>query len=145
MLRVLIDTNIFLSGLFFKGNERKILEMAALGKIRLFLPEHVLIETQNIIQRKSQCFGNQPQALNMLKQITDKARIIPIREYKAKLPKANKLIRDPKDAPILAAVMSVQHDYFLSGDKDFQVLEIPTHYTTKEALQKIQKNKNLST
>ncbi len=47
------------------------------------------------------------------------------------------MIRDPEDAPILAAVLSIPHDYFVSGDKDFQALGLPTHVSAKELLSKI--------
>ncbi|VVB99202.1 Uncharacterised protein [uncultured archaeon] len=53
MPRVIADTNVILSGLFFRGNERKLIEQALLGKIELLLPEHVLSEATAIIERKA--------------------------------------------------------------------------------------------
>ncbi len=54
MLRLLIDTNVLLSGLFFEGNEEKILNAFRFGKILLIIPEHVLTEAKRIIQKKEQ-------------------------------------------------------------------------------------------
>lgn len=139
MLKVIVDTNILLSGLFFKGNERKLIEKALLEEIQLIVPEHVLIETRNVVERKSRDFGNKPEAMAVLGAITNKAVIIPIKEYKSLLPKAKQMIRDKKDSPILAAVLSTKHDFFLSGDKDFRVLKLKTHISSKELLSRINK------
>jgi len=137
MLKILVDTNILLSGLFFKGNERKIIEKTLLEKIRLIVPEHVLMETRNVIERKSSDFGNKEQAMKVLEAIVNKATIIPIKEYKSLLPKAKQMIRDKKDAPILAAVLATKYDFFLSGDKDFRVLKLKKHISSRELVSRI--------
>jgi len=137
MLRVLIDTNILLSGLFFEGNEEKILNAFRLGKIQLIIPEHVLTEAKRNIQKKGTKLGNQEEALRTLESIIQNAKIVPISTYYSNFEKAKEMIRDPEDAPILAAVLSAEHDYFVSGDKDFQVLGLPTHVSTRELLNKI--------
>jgi len=50
--RVLIDTNILISGLvFLKGNEHKILKLAEERKIVLVLPEFVLEEGRLVLAR----------------------------------------------------------------------------------------------
>ncbi len=134
MLKVIIDTNVLLSGLFFKGNERKLLEQFLLGKIALLLPEHVVVETERIIERKAERLGNKGNAMAMLSLVTDKAIICKSSEYANEVGRAEKLIRDKKDAPILAAVMAIGHDYFVSGDKDFEVLGLATHVSASRLL-----------
>lgn len=34
----------------------------------------------------------------------------------------------------------IPHDYFASGDKDFQTLDLPTYISVRELLQKIKTN-----
>lgn len=143
MLRVLIDTNVLLSGLFFEGNEEKILNAFRFGKILLIIPEHVLAETKRIIQEKGTKLGHKEGALQTLESIIQNTEIVPVSAYYSNFEKAKGMIRDPEDAPILAAVLSVPHDYFVSGDKDFQALQLPTHITAKELLNKI-KTENLN-
>ncbi len=138
MFRVILDTNILLSGLFFNGNERKILEMFLQEKIHLILPEHVVAEAKEVIQRKSIGFGKLSiKSEGLFELIANKAQIPKLSEYGHNFSKAKEIVRDRKDAPILAAVLSVEHDYFLSGDKDFIVLGLKTHISTKELLEKI--------
>ncbi|MBU2100157.1 putative toxin-antitoxin system toxin component, PIN family [Candidatus Micrarchaeota archaeon] len=139
MFKVIFDSNILLSGLFFKGNERKLLEKALLKEIQLLIPEHVLIETRNIIERKSKDFGGKEQAMSVLQAIINSSKVIPIKEYRDLLPKAKLMIRDKKDSPILAAVLSTKHDFFISGDKDFRVLKLKTHISSRELLSRISK------
>lgn len=52
MLKVMIDTNIFISGLFFSGNPRKVLIQALDDKICLILSEDVIDETERVISKK---------------------------------------------------------------------------------------------
>ena len=51
--RVLVDTNILVSGLVFtKGNEHHILQLAEDKKIILIIPEIVMIETEKVLREK---------------------------------------------------------------------------------------------
>lgn len=48
--RVLMDTNVLISGLVFSGgNEHRILRLAEDGEITLVLPEFVLQETERVL------------------------------------------------------------------------------------------------
>src|SRR3989344_6539542 len=136
--RVIIETNVLLSGLFFKGNERKLLEHSVLGRVELIVPEHVLLETRNIIARKAGKMGNSEDALAALDIIIGRAKIAKIAEYAGSLKKASGMIRDKKDAPILAAVLSLEHDYFVSGDKDFLELRLRTHIKTADLVRELE-------
>ncbi len=141
MYRVLLDSNILLSGLFFDGNERKILEAGLEKKIQLVIPETVALEIKSIVERKSAKLANVPKAIEMLERILENAVVIPEEDYIDKAKEAKQIIRDIGDAPILAAVLSIKHDYFVSGDKDFQVLSLPTHVSAKGLLNKIKTEK----
>ena len=134
MLRIIIDTNTLLSGLFFRGNERKIVECFLLGKIDFILPEHVAIESRAVIARKGKKLGDVESALQILDLIFSRATILTIKEYAGNIEAAKKRIRDEKDAPILAAILSAKHDYFVTGDKDFSAAGIGTQITARELL-----------
>ncbi|VVB99200.1 Uncharacterised protein [uncultured archaeon] len=75
----------------------------------------------------------------MLSTITEKCTIIKSSYYAGEIEKARSIIRDKKDAPILAAVMTTRHDYFVSGDKDFVELDLPTHITARKLVDIIEK------
>jgi predicted nucleic acid-binding protein len=94
-------------------------------------------EAKEIIRRKTLQLGNQKQAVQQFKRLVQKSGIVPVSAYYPNFERAKQMIRDPKDAPILAAILSVPHDFFVSGDKDFWVLELPTLVSTRELRQKI--------
>lgn len=58
----------------------------------------------------------------------------------AEIEQARSFIRDPKDAPILAAAITARPDMFVTGDKDFHTPEvkklIPVQ-TTSQALRSL--------
>jgi len=49
---ITLDTNIWLSGLVFRGRPHRILEMAADGLLDVAVSEPVLIEVERILNRK---------------------------------------------------------------------------------------------
>ena len=64
--------------------------------------------------------------------------IVKEKYYKRNIGRAKKLIRKEKDSKILAAVLAINPDYFVTGDKDFHNFKIkqlvPVRYT-KEVLE----------
>ncbi|MFH0955423.1 MAG: putative toxin-antitoxin system toxin component, PIN family [Candidatus Micrarchaeota archaeon] len=136
-MRILIDTNILLSGLFFSGNESRLLDLALSEKIELLLLEDVLIETKNVIERKKDFFQRSEIPLSLLDLIQNRSVFVRRPAYSHLFLKAKSLIRDDKDVAVLAGVLAVPHDYFVSGDKDFAAPNLPTHVSVKELLSKI--------
>lgn len=66
--------------------------------------------------------------------------IIPRAKYNHKLKEAESLITHKKDIPILAAVLYVMPDYFLTGDGHFfvdKVKQVVNVSTAKDFLSKI--------
>ena len=51
-MRVVLDTNILISGLNFSGNERFVLELARRGRFELYLSPFILQETAGVLTRK---------------------------------------------------------------------------------------------
>ena len=137
MLRVIADTNIVISGLFFPGNEEKLIQLALSNKIGLILPEYVIMETRSWINQNRKKLGFTKAGAENLQLLLQHATLLSENDYKQKIHEAQSMIRDPKDAPILAAVLSTPHDYFVSGDQDFRVLGLPTHVSTRELLKRI--------
>jgi len=78
-----------------------------------------LIETRAVLSRK---FPGKEYILNeMLKLLPVEITAVPSQET---INKAEKIIRDAKDAVILAASMENVPDAFVSGDKDFHTQEV---------------------
>jgi len=116
--RVLVDTNILLSGIFFEGNESSILDLIELD---LITSEDAVVELQKVVKKKLKYLKERTFEIALAE--TEKALadiiIIPRNKYSHKLKEADFLIRHKKDIPILAAVLYVKPDYFLTGDAHF--------------------------
>ena len=52
VVRVLLDTNILVSGLMYRGNERSVLDHARNGSYDLVLSPHILRELASVMQRR---------------------------------------------------------------------------------------------
>jgi putative PIN family toxin of toxin-antitoxin system len=50
--RVVIDTNVIVSGLNFSGNERQVLELGREEKIEVYLSSYIVAEVERILQNK---------------------------------------------------------------------------------------------
>ena len=51
-MRVVLDTNVIVSGLNFPGNERLVLELALRGRFELCLSPFILEEVDGVLTRK---------------------------------------------------------------------------------------------
>ncbi len=137
--RVFLDTNILLSGLFFEGNEARILDFVELD---IVTSEDVVDELRMIVKKKLKYLKNRTLEIALAeteKALTD-ITVIPRTKYNHKLKNAEFLITHKKDVPILAAVLYVKPDYFLTGDAHFftdKVKSAVNVLTAKDFLSKI--------
>jgi predicted nucleic acid-binding protein len=116
--KVFVDTNILLSGIFFEGNESSILDMV---EVDLITGEDAVVELRKVVRRKLKYLKERTFEIALAeteKALTDIV-VIPRTKYSHKLKEAGFLIRHKKDVPILAAVLYVKPDYFLTGDRHF--------------------------
>lgn len=120
MKKVMVDSNIIFSGLLYAGEPSEILRVLRKRGLRLLIPADELDEIRAVFRRK---VSYREYLLGAFLK-TAKTRIIPTQRYRGLIPKAVKLIRDKKDAPILACALAVRPDYFVTGDKDFLTEEI---------------------
>jgi predicted nucleic acid-binding protein len=116
--RVFVDTNILLSGIFFEGNESSILDLI---EVDLITSEDAVVELRKVVKKKLKYLKERTFEIALAE--TEKALadmvIIPRNKYSHKLKEAEFLIKHKKDIPILAAVLYVKPDYFLTGDAHF--------------------------
>ena len=108
-----MDTNVLLSGLMFRGNESRLLQLALDGSIRLLLAEVVLGEAMSVLTAR---FPKHVEVLDRFLNVVDFERV-PYPQEDA-LRAAAGLLRDPNDAPILASALLASPDAALTGDKD---------------------------
>jgi len=138
--KVFVDTNILLSGIFFEGNESRILDLVEMD---LVTSEDVVDELRSVVKKKLKYLKERTFEIaltEMEKALTD-ILIIPRSKYKHRLKDAESLISHKKDVPILAAVLFAKPNYFLTGDVHFftEKIERIIHVSTaKDFLAKIE-------
>ena len=132
MINIMLDTNILITGLAFNGNERKLLNAIYLNKANLILNEFVIIETKTILSKK---FPILEKVFDDFLQLIQ-AKITPLPELEM-VKNAKTIIRDPKDAVVLASAILFNPDVFVSGDLDFHTTTVKSFINvmhTREAI-----------
>jgi predicted nucleic acid-binding protein len=105
--RIFLDTNILISGIFFEGNESKILDMP---EVDLITCEDVVYELKSITKKKLKYLEQRNLEIALLE--VDRAlsdiEILPREKYLDKSLESEGLIAHKKDIPILAAALKTQ-------------------------------------
>lgn len=109
-MRVVIDTNIFVSS-FFGGNPRKVIDLWKKEKITLCLSKDILDEYIEVLQR----IGLEDE--NELKELISLfARGFNIL-FTAKTPKLSVVKNDPDDDKFIECAVALKADVIITGDK----------------------------
>ncbi|HEY6413033.1 MAG TPA: putative toxin-antitoxin system toxin component, PIN family [Edaphobacter sp.] len=107
-MRVVLDTNVFISGLKFDGRPASVLQMAAEGVYTLVLSEDMLLEIEDVLLRKFKwSTGNVRSTLNGLRTFV--GIVNPAIE--------DSDCEDPDDNRILEAAIAGNATYIVSGDQ----------------------------
>lgn len=118
-MKVMLDTNVLISGMVFHGPERRLLDTILKNDHVLVLCEQAEREAETVLLRK---FSVSERFLqNFLRLFRVERVSLP---SLAEIERVRGLIRDPKDAPILAAAIIARPDLFVTGDKDSHTPEI---------------------
>lgn len=108
-MRVVLDTNVIISGWVFHGPERRVLERAERNDFELVVSEFILLETESAMARKFGWFRWQiEEAVHELRTI---ATII-------NPPRSLSVIADDHpDNQILGCAVHASADYLVTGDR----------------------------
>ena len=109
MLRVVLDTNVLISGILFGGKPRQILEKAIRGEIRLCLSDPILEELKGVLQRSK--FDYSPEMIQFI--LTELAGIA---EFVNPSETINIVAEDPEDNRILECAVEGKASYIITGD-----------------------------
>ncbi len=119
MMKIILDTNTIILGMAFTGNERKLLDAIYKNKEFLILSEYIVSETKKVLSKNFT--GAEKLFDRFLTHLQYEIMPYPSKD---KVKEAEKIVRDPKDAVILATVLEVKPDIFVSGDLDFHTSEV---------------------
>ena len=108
-MKVMADTNVIISALFFPASIPSKVLLHIARNHDLVLCDHIVVEIREVLSRK------RPDLLGdfevLLAQLSYELVVAP--------KEPNRLIKDPKDQPILNAAMMAGVDVIVTGDKHF--------------------------
>ncbi len=108
-MRVVLDTNVVVSGLNFPGNERLVLELSLRGRFAMYFSAFILEEIQGVLGRK---FGwGQDRVSEARRTLERAATVIEPR----RLP--NVIESNEADNRILECALEASADYLVTGDR----------------------------
>lgn len=135
-MKVLLDTNIWISGLLWGGNPRRIIKLAVSEQIILYSSKILIDELQATLaypklQRRLEKLAITAEELLVeVAGITQLSQPVTISELDQ--------LRDPKDKIVLETALGVPVEVIVSGDEDLLILgefrQIPI-LTTKQFLE----------
>ncbi len=108
-MRVVLDTNVIVSGLNFPGNERLVLELAVRGRFDLYLSSFILEEAAGVLRRKFD--WDEERASEALRTLSKAATVI----YPRRLPEV--IGEGHADNRILECAVEASADYLVTGDR----------------------------
>jgi len=115
VIKVVIDTNVFISS-FFGGNSRKVISLWRDQKIKLCLSQPIVNEYIEVLQR---LLGNTREIEKMLKLFAEGYNLI----YTNKTPKLNVVKEDVEDNRFIECAVALDCNFIISGDKHLRDLK----------------------
>ena len=120
MKRTTVDTNVFISALFWRGIPDRVIGIFKRQEALLLLSEDILAELERKLS--SAKFATRVSAIG-----TSPAEVVDtfrgMAEITAPADVPENAVRDPKDRMILACAVGGKADIIVSGDKDLVVLK----------------------
>ena len=110
MIRVVVDTNVFVSS-FFGGNPRKIIDLWKSGKIILCLSQPIIDEYVDVLRRMG--LQNERELEELLSLFAHGFNVL----FTAKTPKLNIVEKDPDDDKFIECAVALNSKFIISGDK----------------------------
>ena len=116
-LRVVLDTNVLVSGLAYPGSvPGRIVTAWRQGGLEVALSRYILDELVRVLPRLSRIRMTLAEIRDLADSFMFLADIVePEGEQDASL-------RDPADQPVLLTLLAAKADYLITGDKDLLVL-----------------------
>lgn len=108
-MRVVLDTNVIVSGLNFPGNERLVLELALRGRFELYLSPFILGEAAGVLGRKFD--WAEERSSEALIALVNVATIV----EPAQRPEV--IAGDHPDNRVLECAAAAEAEYLVTGDR----------------------------
>ena len=123
-MRVVLDTNVLVSALLFKGGPpARLLAAWRLGAFELLVSDYLIEELGRTMLRLAARHQQRPADLNdFLDTLRLRCALIPL-DHAALIQATASGLRDPDDLPTLALLIGAGADFLVTGDKDLLALK----------------------
>jgi len=118
-MRLLLDTNTIISGLFWDGTPEELYQIAVSEPHTLVTSNVLLAELEGVLGRAKVAPALQMTGQSVAEIVMRHGELVEIAEPVEIAPN---VVRDPKDRAVLACVIGGEVDMIVSGDKDLLVL-----------------------
>jgi uncharacterized protein len=109
-MKVIVDTNVFISGIFWKGPPHQILMEWKKGRFKLVVSPSIFEEYQRVLMELSARFGDL-QYNSILDLVSFHAEFVTDMKF------PQPICTDPDDDKFVAAAISSKTEFIVSGDK----------------------------
>lgn len=110
MMKVVFDSNIYISSIVYGGKPRQIFQSAIEGKVKLYVSRKILKEVEDVLQRPK--FKYPFKMINLvIAEIQNIAKTVIPQE------KINYIKDDPHDDIILECAVESKANYIVTGDE----------------------------
>ena len=117
-MRVMLDTNVFISMIFFPSDRTRELARRLTDEHRIIVCDYVIEELRLVTDRK---FPDKRMFIDrFFRELPFELVYTPKTLDMDEFP----IVRDVEDSPILATAIMENVDIFVTGDKDFLVLDV---------------------
>ncbi len=114
MIRIVADSNVYVSALLFGGNPGRVIDLAATGSIELCISDPIQLEVDHVLRDKFQWSSG---------------RLAGLTEYlwspthRVEPRHAVSDCRDPDDNRVLECALEAQGQFIVTGDRDLLELD----------------------
>ena len=116
MIRVVVDTNVFISS-FFGGNPRKVIDLWKSGEITLCLSKPIVDEYIEVLRRLE--LQNEKELDELLGLFAHGFHVV----FTAKTPELHIVEKDPDDNMFIECAVALKTEFVISGDKALKAIK----------------------
>ena len=116
MIRVVVDTNVFISS-FFGGNPRKIIDLWKSGEVTLCLSKPIVDEYIEVLSRLE--LRNEKELEELLGFFAHGFHIV----FTGKTPELHVVEKDPDDNMFIECAVALKSEFIVTGDKALKAIK----------------------
>ena len=113
VLKIVLDTNVWISALLWGGKPASIIETAEKGKLRIFISEEIAVEISQVLAypKIKKIFKTELRRQEMIEQVLKIAKFVKVTT------KVEVVNEHPADNKFIECALAAKANFIVSGDK----------------------------